>query len=158
MNENAEALDRFDVPLDAVIRPCRREDLTSLEWFGMFSFQRPVLRSTYEKHESGELVMLVADVNRVAAGLVWITLDRLDTDATAVFWALRVHPLLQNKGIGSRLLRMCEETALRLGFRGAEFGVEEGNIGAYRLYDRLGYRWVDSQPGLRIMRKALASH
>ena len=156
MNENAETLDRFDVSLDAVIRPCRREDLSSLEWFGMFSFQRPVLRSTYEKHESGELVMLVAVVNQVAAGLTWITLDRLDTDATAVFWAVRVHPLLQNNGIGSRLLRVCEGRALRLGFQLAELGVEEGNVGAYRLYDRLGYRWVDSQPGLRIMRKTLA--
>lgn len=156
MNENAETLDRFDVSLDAVIRPCRREDLSSLEWFGMFSFQRPVLRSTYERHERGEVVMVVAVVNRVAAGLTWITLDRLDTDATAVIWGLRVHPLLQNKGIGSRLLRICEESAHKLGFRLAEIGVEEGNIGAYRLYDRLGYRWVDSQPDLRIMRKSLA--
>jgi ribosomal protein S18 acetylase RimI-like enzyme len=156
MNENAETLDRFDLSLDAVIRPCRRDDLSSLEWFGMFSFQRPVLRSTYEKHERGEVVMLVAVVNQVAAGLTWITLDRLDTDATAVFCAVRVHPLLQNRGIGSRLLRVCEERALRLGFRLAELSVEEGNIGAYRLYDRLGYRWVDSQPGLRIMRKTLA--
>jgi ribosomal protein S18 acetylase RimI-like enzyme len=156
MNENAETLDRFDLSFDAVIRPCRREDLSSLEWFGMFSFQRPVLRSTFEKHETGEFVMLVAVVNGVAAGLIWMTLDRLDADATAVFWALRVHPLLQNKGIGTRLLRTCEAEALRLGFRLAEFSVEEENTGAYRLYDRLGYRWVDSQPGLRVMRKTLA--
>lgn len=156
-----EAYARFGVRLDVVIRPCTRADLPALEWMGMFSAQRQRFHSLFAEHQRDELVMLVVEANRIAAGQAWIDLERRRASATAVIWAVRILPVLQRLGIGQRLLLCCEEVARARGCRQVELTVEQDNPGARRLYERLGYQLVGT---LRaggdqwLMRKELVPH
>jgi ribosomal protein S18 acetylase RimI-like enzyme len=50
-----------------------------------------------------------------------------------------VLPCLQGQGIGARMMRVAEGLLRARGFQWALLGVETGNPGARRLYERLGY-------------------
>src|SRR5688572_3729531 len=96
---------RFDLPRPGVvIRALQKEDGLKLEWQGGAD-----LRNFYDRqwmaHEMGEAFVLVADFNSFPIG------------QAAVYWegkpahpgipdlqSLRVHPLFQGQGIGTRLL------------------------------------------------------
>lgn len=130
----------FTVRLPVAIRPCRREDLPTLEWFGLFTPQRRILLDTFERHERGEAVMLVAEANGVASGQAWIDPTRRERDATGVIWAVRVFPCLQRLGIGARLMDAAEWILRARGFERVEVTVQKHNTGARRFYERRGYR------------------
>lgn len=153
-----------ELRVSARIRPCREDDLTTLEWFGLFAPDRPLIRETFDASLRGQAVMLVAEVNGVASGQVWIDLSRARIDRTGVIWALRVFPCLQNLGLGSRLLQAAEHVIRARGLPRAELQVERDNPAA-RLYRRLGYQLVgeargpdiDGKPARQsVMRKDLA--
>lgn len=127
------------VELPVRIRPCRESDLEALEWFGMFTAHRKLIRDAWERHLAGDNVMLVAEANRFPVGQVWIDLARHGDESAGLLWAVRVFPLLQGLGIGGRLLDAAEETLADRGYRWALIGVEKHNEGAYRLYRRRGY-------------------
>lgn len=54
-------------------------------------------------------------------------------------WQLVVHPALRSCGLGTVLVEGCEDTIRRRGILRAELSVEWANLGAHRLYQRLGY-------------------
>jgi CelD/BcsL family acetyltransferase involved in cellulose biosynthesis/ribosomal protein S18 acetylase RimI-like enzyme len=147
------AIDSFELRLETVIRPCRREDLPALEWFGLFEHERTLIHRVFDQHQAGRAIMLVAEVNGVASGQVWIDLSR-KTDGIGFIWAARVFPTLQRKGLGTRLIQAAEEMLRQQDVHTAEITVRMQNAGARRLYERLGYRLVDEQDEL-ILRKAL---
>src|SRR5438093_11002918 len=64
----------FTVSFPITVRICRREDLPALEWFGLFTEHREIIRETFESQERGEAVMLIADLNGFPIGQVWINL------------------------------------------------------------------------------------
>ena len=152
-----DALEPFSVSLGIVIRPCRLEDLPALEWFGLFASQRQLIEIEYGRHEAGEAVILVADANGEVSAQAWIDLARADSDSTAVVWAVRVMPCLQNLGIGTRMLAAAEDVARERRLRFCELSVDRDNERAARLYERLGYELVGADPlGQQwIMRKTL---
>jgi ribosomal protein S18 acetylase RimI-like enzyme len=142
---NASRLDTFawtpfTVSLPIAIRLCRADDLPALEWFGLFTEHREIIRETFESQERGEAVMLVADLNGFPAGQVWINLTLKKAEATGALWAVRVLPCLQNLGIGAHLMAAAEQLLIERGCTGVELGVEKDNPGARRFYERLGYR------------------
>jgi ribosomal protein S18 acetylase RimI-like enzyme len=141
------AFSPFSVALELVIRPCRKPDLAVLDRCGVVQAQRHALQLAFERHEQGEVVMLVAEANGVASGQTWIDLTRQDMDATGYIWSVCVAPCLRNLGIGTRLMRAAEDVLIRRGFKCAELTVEKVNSGARRLYERLGYR--DAELGNR---------
>ncbi|HOA75261.1 MAG TPA: N-acetyltransferase [Phycisphaerae bacterium] len=141
-----EVFDRFGITLDVVIRTCRREDLPVLEWFGQFTPDRGIMEDTFAAQARGESLMLVAEVNGVASGQVWIDLTRREVDSTGVIWAARVLPCLRNRGIGRRLLETAERILRDRQFARAELSVERSNVAALRLYERLGYTRVNTRP------------
>jgi GNAT superfamily N-acetyltransferase len=53
-----------------------------------------------------------------------------------------VLPQFRNLGLGTEPLRMADESARKLGKRGMSIIVSDANIGARRLYERLGYREI----------------
>jgi GNAT superfamily N-acetyltransferase len=66
--------------------------------------------------------------------------ERLDpkTDAAKIR-AFFVHPAWARRGLGTRLLRVCEQAAWDAGFRRAEMGA---TLSGVPLYERHGYRRV----------------
>ncbi|HET8654664.1 MAG TPA: GNAT family N-acetyltransferase [Longimicrobiaceae bacterium] len=130
----------FEVGLDAEIRLTRQEDLSDLEWFGLYTCHRALIREAFERQESGEMLMLLAEVNDFPAGQLWIDLRRPASLPAAYLWALRVFPVLRGAGLGSRLLEAAERALRRLGVAAVEIGVELDNSRAGALYERRGYR------------------
>lgn len=138
-----EIFHRYILHLDVVVRTTHEEDLALLEWFGMFTPHRELIREAFERQERGEVVMLVAEVNGFPAGQAWVDLERSADVSAGYIWAMRVLPMLQRKGVGTRLLEAVEEAIAARGLRQAEIGVEKDNTGALRLYERAGYRVVN---------------
>jgi ribosomal protein S18 acetylase RimI-like enzyme len=131
--------ERFCVELDVVIRHCRAGDLPALEWFGLFTPQRPLIHDVFAAHLRGDAVMLVAQVNGEASGQAWIDLRRGQPRRAAELWAVRVLPCLQRRGIGRRLVAVAEREALLAGCPAIELAVERDNPRARQLYESLGY-------------------
>jgi ribosomal protein S18 acetylase RimI-like enzyme len=55
---------------------------------------------------------------------------------------LAVLPEFRGRGLGTRLLTIAEQMALRLDKRGLSIIVSDANLDARRLYERVGYREV----------------
>jgi ribosomal protein S18 acetylase RimI-like enzyme len=147
MKGDASELARFTISAILRIRTCREEDLSALEWFGMFTPHREIIQATFERQQRGEAVMLLADLNNFPVGQVWLDLEKPGEASTATVWAVRVLPYLQKLAIGTRLMSAAEELLLERGFTHAELTVETNNPGARRFYERLGYQVVGREKG-----------
>ena len=135
-------LRREEVRLGFTIRPCREGDLEAMEWMGLFLPHREIIHAAFDRQRHGEDLMLLADANGFPIGQVWIDFQRKKHEATALFWAVRVFPPLQNLGIGRHLLMSAENAVRTRGMGRVELGVEQDNPGAMRFYGRLGYHAV----------------
>ena len=82
----------------------------------------------------GEFYVGIIDRRIVAMG----ALKRL-SDARAEIGRMRVHPGLQRKGFGTRILSMLEERARELGFRTLTLETTVGQVAAIRMYTKAGY-------------------
>lgn len=134
--------DQFSLTLPVTIRPCQESDLANLEWFGLLTEYRRTITDAFQRHQKGEIIMLVAEANRFPIGQVWIDLIKRRENASGVLWALRVLIPFQNLGIGTRLIGSAERLLKAQGFRLSELGVEKDNPRAQRLYERLGYQVI----------------
>jgi ribosomal protein S18 acetylase RimI-like enzyme len=131
--------ERLAVVAEVMVRPCREEDLQTLEWFGLHSHHREIFVDTFARHLSGENIMLVADLNDFPVGQAWVDLIKRQSERVGYIWAVRVFPFLRGLGIGTYLMRSAEELLRVHGFNHAEVGVEKDNEAARRFYVRLGY-------------------
>jgi ribosomal protein S18 acetylase RimI-like enzyme len=59
--------------------------------------------------------------------------------------AVATYPATRGLGVGSQLMEWAEQKANALGLRGASLVVSDANLGARRLYERLGYEAVASR-------------
>lgn len=135
--------ERFALKSDCRLRIARAEDLAKLEWFGAFTAHRQIIHQAFETQARGQGIMLVADINDFPVGQIWVDFVTGADPAFGRLWALRVIEPLQRAGIGSRLMRFAEHTLAEGGFGSARIGVEKGNLAARRLYEQLGYRFLN---------------
>jgi len=150
--------------LDLVsIRLLKQQDLPSLEWDGEFIHFRRVYADAFERAKTGRSVLWVADLNPdianpaqfKSAGIigqlfVQLTCDRpelADGVQKGYIYAFRVKPTYRGSGLGTRMLEFAEEDLKQRGFRTATLNVAQVNKDARRLYERLGYHVVASDPG-----------
>ena len=63
--------------------------------------------------------------------------------------AVATFPDARGLGVGSQLMEWAEHRASALGLRGTSLIVSDGNHGARRLYERLGYEEVAHRPMVR---------
>jgi ribosomal protein S18 acetylase RimI-like enzyme len=126
----------FDATLHLLIRAVQQDDLPKLEWFGSLAHWRDVNRRTFNDHVAGLRLMFVADLHNFPIGQVVIDVS---SHEYAYLYALRVLEPFQNLGIGARLIRVAEDVARGHGFRQIQLAVEKSNIGARRLYERMGF-------------------
>ena len=85
----------------------------------------------------GEFFVGVVDRRIVAMG----ALRRLD-DTRGEICRMRVHPELQRRGLGTRILSMLEERARELGFRTLTLDTTVGQVAAMSMYMKSGYEEV----------------
>src|SRR5688572_29251218 len=97
------AFDAVPLKLEVTFRFCRAEDVPLLEWFGLFSGDRHIFDRVFESQARGENLMLLAMMNQVPVGQVWIDLKKHADGSAAVIWALRVIPWLQGLKLGTKL-------------------------------------------------------
>jgi ribosomal protein S18 acetylase RimI-like enzyme len=72
---------------------------------------------------------------------MFVPLQELEDLAPGTWYinVLAVRPQFRSQGLGTKLLALAEETAQNLGKRGMSVIVSDANLGAHRLYKRLGY-------------------
>lgn len=78
-------------------------------------------------------------------------LQELENLAPATWYVnvLAVRPGFRSLGLGSRLLKLADETAQMLGRHGMSVIVSDSNPGARRLYERCGYREAATRPMIK---------
>ncbi len=79
---------------------------------------------------------------------MFVPLQELENLAPATWYVnvLAVLPEHRNKGYGTRLLALADETGRKLGKRGMSVIVADANTGARRLYERCGYVEKERRP------------
>jgi ribosomal protein S18 acetylase RimI-like enzyme len=127
------------VPFAVTIRICREDDLSALEWEGMFSDHRDIILDAFIRQQQRSNVMFVAETRGRIVGQVWIDLTKLASRGAGFLWALRVHPDARGCGIGTELVGAAEAWLSAQGFESGALGVEKDNVRGMRLYRRLGY-------------------
>jgi ribosomal protein S18 acetylase RimI-like enzyme len=72
---------------------------------------------------------------------MFVPLQELENLAPGTWYinVLAVRPPFRNQGLGTKLLALAQEKAQALGKRGMSVIVSDANLGAHRLYERLGY-------------------
>jgi ribosomal protein S18 acetylase RimI-like enzyme len=140
------------VTVEVSIREIADADLAGFhDWYG---YERDEsFRRSLQRHKSGEIVYLVADVRGRPVGHLGVDLVRVR--GAAHLWQFGVLPALQSHGIGTAMIGYAEEAAAAHGFRVAEIGAETHNPRARALYERVGYSLVEERDGEWILRKKL---
>jgi ribosomal protein S18 acetylase RimI-like enzyme len=133
------------------IRQARPEDLPALEWGGEYRRFRRVYRQALAEARAGRRLILLAEVGGAVVGQVLAQLSPPDAGGAASpsahLHALRVMPDYRNQGLGTRLLDQAEAELRRRGYRRVSIAAGINNAAARRLYERLGYAVVRSDPG-----------
>ena len=141
-NLETSMIDQLTINLPIIIRTCRENDLSDLEWFGLLTEYRQTIRNAFQRYQKGEIIMLIAETNHFPIGQVWIDLTKRREQSIGFLWSLRVFIPFQNLGIGTRLIASAERQLKTQRFRISELSVEKDNPHAQRLYERLGYQVV----------------
>ncbi|MGW4231710.1 GNAT family N-acetyltransferase [Streptomyces sp. NPDC004980] len=134
----------IDVRVRLTVRDPLPADLASCGWSGSELHLAGVARQL-ERARLGEvdyLAVCTATDVPVAKGGV----DYRVKEGVGTLWQLAVHPALQSCGVGTFLVGAAEERIRNRGLRQAELGVEESNLRARALYERLGYVAYDREP------------
>lgn len=135
------------------IRHVTAEDLPALEWDGEYRHFRRVFRANFEDAQRGQRLMLVATMESLIVGQIFVQLKsaaqaQTDGGKRGYLYALRVKAEWRNRGIGTQLIAAAEAELRRRGFQWAVIAVAQANDGARWLYERLGYRIYSADPGI----------
>jgi ribosomal protein S18 acetylase RimI-like enzyme len=139
---------------DVIIRPARKSDLPALEWDGEFKHFRTVFANAYERMVQGTSMIWIAD--HVKAGLIGQVFVQLVSDRPelsdgwqrAYLYSFRIKPAYRNHGLGTKMVKVVENSLLARKFSRVTLNVARDNPGAIRLYKRLGYQIVAEEPGV----------
>ncbi|MPZ37227.1 MAG: GNAT family N-acetyltransferase [Rhizobiales bacterium] len=112
---------------------------------GAFSYRNATIVE-HEGYAAGGLIgyAISDDPEPVSADFpaMFVPLQELENLAPGTWYVnvLAVLPKYRSLGLGSQLLRLADETGYKLGKPGMSVIVSDANVGARRLYERLGYR------------------
>lgn len=140
MDDEPGDLGRATLTVAMTIRLCTEADLPALEWMGLYSPHRSLIREAFAAQQRGDGLMVLGVAGGFPVGQVWIDLARKRAEGTAVLWAVRSFHPLHGTGIGRHLMSAAERLLRGRGVRRAELGVERTNEGAQRFYEKLGWR------------------
>jgi ribosomal protein S18 acetylase RimI-like enzyme len=108
-----------------------------------------VHRAFLARQASGEVTYLTAWRGGVAVGVGAVRWTGRGGCADPELSNLHVPPALQSQGIGTAVVRFAEDLVRSRGYARLAIGVDENNVRAAALYERLGYadtgqRWTGS--------------
>jgi ribosomal protein S18 acetylase RimI-like enzyme len=135
------------------IRLARQDDLRDLEWDGEYIHFRRLYAEAYRLSERGDTLMWLADLDSAGiVGQAFVSLrsgraELSDGFSRAYVYAFRVKPSYRGQGVGTQIMATIETDLLRRGYQSVTLNVARDNAGARRLYERLGYQVVGSDPG-----------
>ncbi len=135
------------------IRQVIKADLPALEWEGEYTHFRRLYSEAFYRGELGEAVLWVAELpGKRLIGQLFVHLDSrrkelANGDWRAYIYGFRVRPVYRGNGIGTRMMQVTEADLVRRGYRKVTLNVGQDNHDARRLYERLGYTVVGSDPG-----------
>jgi ribosomal protein S18 acetylase RimI-like enzyme len=135
-----------------VIRQVTADDLPRLEWEGEYTHFRRLYADAYRLYIAGRSVLWLAELDGYLIGQVFIHLkserrEIADGYRRAYLYGFRVREAYRNQGIGTRMMQVVEADLQERGFREVVLNVARDNLAARRLYERLGYRVIGSDPG-----------
>lgn len=138
--------------LAVAVRMAESSDIPKLEWYGQYTHFRTLLRRAYREQVQGRRILLVADCNNFPIGQIFIQLQSnnpriADGQKRAYLYSFRVMDMFRGKGIGTMLIKTAESMIIERRFSTMTIAVAKENIGALRLYERLGYRKFAEDPG-----------
>jgi ribosomal-protein-alanine N-acetyltransferase len=110
-----------------------------------FRFDRESMREFAE--EQNAIVRIAQGAGRHIAGFVIVHVERLASGWRAYVVTLDVAPDCRLKGLGRRLMREVEASAMAAGVRWMQLHVFTGNAGAIRFYEGMGYQRISTQKG-----------
>ncbi|MER7834126.1 GNAT family N-acetyltransferase [Streptomyces sp. NPDC095602] len=132
------------VILPVSVRDLLPQDLPACAWSGSDTHLRRVKREL-ARAAAGEVDYLAvctpADLPVAKGGI-----DYQVSEGAGTLWQLAVMPALQSCGLGTLLVRAAEQRIRDRGLRRAELAVEEDNLRARALYERLGYVAYGREP------------
>lgn len=86
-------------------------------------------------------------IGQVFTQLISNRIELADGKDRAYIYGFRIRPAYRGQGLGSKMLKLVEIDLQQRGFRFVTLNVGQDNILARKLYERMGYRVVDSDPG-----------
>jgi len=135
------------------IRPVVEKDLPALEWDGEYIHFRRLYAEIFANARKGLGIMWVVElIHGCIVGQVFVSLnggrpELSDGNHRAYVYGFRVKTPYRKNGIGSLLMNVIENDLAQRGYRTVTLNVGKQNIDALRLYKRLGYQIVGSEPG-----------
>ena len=139
---------------DIIIRQAEEADLPALEWDGKYTKYRLMYANLFKNTQSGKTLMwIIQTPDSEIVGQAFVMLksnehSAADGENRAYVFAFRVKPPWRDKGIGTRLMHFIENDLFHRGYQFVTLNVAKENPNALRLYKRLGYKVVGSQPGI----------
>lgn len=136
------------------IRRMKREDLPALEWDGEFEHFRNVYKSVYHRMQQGGADAWVAEsADGEIIGQVFLQYksDRpelADGWNRAYLYSFRIKPAYRNRGLGSWMLHVLEESLITRHYSRLTLNVARDNPDAIRLYKRQGFQIIAEEPGV----------
>lgn len=118
---------------------------------GSFSYRNATMIEC-DGHAAGTLIGYVIPDQPEAISpempAMFVPLQQLENLAPGTWYVnvLAVLPRFRDRGLGTRLLQLANETGRRFGTRGMSVIVSDANTGARRLYERIGYRETARRP------------
>ncbi len=118
---------------------------------GAFSYRNAVVAERGGRIVAGLVTYRVAEEPEVIDAEtpgIFVPLLELENMAPGSWYVnvLAVYPLHRGRGLGGQLLEIAAGQAREDGSRGESIIVSDANTGARRLYERVGYRYVDQRP------------
>lgn len=105
-----------------------------------------------EDAKNGNRIIYGTKLNREVIGTIQLIFKMeknfyADGKTKAHLHHARVLEGLRDKGVGSYLVKIAEDEASKHGFKEITLGVEETNIEAIKLYEKLGYKEFTREKG-----------
>jgi len=143
-------LDKYQV----TVRPLMESDLPALEWDGEYSHFRKLYAQHYCSMRNGTTLIWVAETeSKNLIGQLFLLLysqqrEVADGIRRAYIFSFRVKPNFRNLGLGSAMIKLAETELINRGYSEIRLNVARDNPAARRLYERLGYHVIGSDPGI----------